>query len=404
MAHQSISQLISNYRQGYSLEQGFYKRSDVYETEIENIFLKHWILAGHVSQISAVGDYFLFELDKESVIITRTQGGEVKAHLNVCRHRGSRVCLEKKGNAKRFTCPYHAWSYGLDGALIAARMMDDSFDKSVNGLHQAHVELVGGLIFVSLAENPLSLKGMRSDLDLTFERFGFDKMCLAKQKRYEINANWKLAVENYQECYHCTPSHLEYAKIHALSLSPQKFAEYRKNYLARTTGDIRTDAANYYFDLAKSGEEGYQYDRHPLLPNMKSGGLGGKPVSILLGDLTSYEGATSEFMLGPVTFFLIYDDHMVGYRFLPLSVDKCVCDIFWFVNDDAEEGKDYELDDLTWLWDVTTQADEVIIANNQLGVDSRFYQPGKLSQMEDFQQHFLDWYVASLKHPFRTGF
>lgn len=396
MSDHSILELVQRYQQGYSLEQGFYNRPDVYESEVKNIFLQHWMLAGHVSQINAVGDYFLFEFDRESIIVARTQDGEIKAHLNVCRHRGSRVCLAKKGNATHFTCPYHAWSYGLDGSLIAARMMDETFNKANNGLHQAHVELVGGLIFVSLAEKPLSLKAMKSDLSETLNQLGFDNMRLAEQKHYKINANWKLAVENYQECYHCTPSHREYAKIHALALSPEKFEKHRQQYLDSADSEIRTDDAAFYFDLAKPGEEGYQYGRYPLLPNMKSGGLGGKPVSRLLGSLTGYDGAASEFMVGPVTFFLIYNDHMVGYRFLPLSVDQCVCDVFWFVNAEAEDGIDYQLDDLTWLWDITTQADEEIIKNNQAGVDSHFYRPGKLSKMEDFQQHFLNWYLEKL--------
>ncbi len=88
---------------------------------------------------------------------------------------------------------------------------------------------------------------------------------------------------------------------------------------------------------------------------------------------------------------------MIGYRFLPLSVGTCVCDLFWFVHEDAEEGQDYDLQQLTWLWDVTTQADETIITNNQKGVDSHFYSPGKLSEMEGFQQHFLNWYLKALK-------
>ena len=101
-------------------------------------------------------------------------------------------------------------------------------------------------------------------------------------------------------------------------------------------------------------------------------------------------------MIGPVMFFLIYDDHVVGYRFLPLLQDECVCDIFWFVDAAAEDGEDYNLAELTWLWDVTTIADKTIITNNQKGVDSKFYTPGRLSKMESFQQSFLNWYIKKL--------
>lgn len=392
----SIPKLIEGYKPGYSLEQAFYKNSDLYKKEIENIFHKHWILAGHNSQIPEVGDFFLFEFADESIIVTRSKDGSIKAHLNVCRHRGSRVCLKEKGNAKAFTCPYHAWSFDLDGKLIAARYMNDDFDKSKNGLHQAHVELAGGLIFISLAENPLSLSQMQDDLADVFDQFGFDNMKLAMQKTYPINANWKLANENYQECYHCAPSHKDFAKIHAMALNPAKFDQQKETFLKTSESNVRTKPSSYYFDLAEDGQEGYQYDRNPLIKGMMSGSKGGKPVAPLLGKLDKYESAASEFMVGPVTFFLIYDDHMIGYRFLPTSLDECICDLFWFVRGDAVEGKDYDLEALTWLWHVTILDDEKIIIDNKKGVDSHFYGPGKLSDMEAMEQHFLDWYIKSI--------
>ncbi|MDG1708934.1 MAG: Rieske (2Fe-2S) protein, partial [Emcibacteraceae bacterium] len=106
-----ISQLLEDYQDGYSLEQEFYKNPDIYHKEIENIFLRHWLFAGHTSQIPKTGDYFLCEFDNESIIVIRTKDGSIKAHLNVCRHRGSHICLEKQGTAKSLTCPYHAWTY-----------------------------------------------------------------------------------------------------------------------------------------------------------------------------------------------------------------------------------------------------------------------------------------------------
>jgi len=160
----NLSELINNYQSGYSLDRGFYKSDEIYQKEIKNIFLENWILAGHASQIPKHGDFFLFEFDKESIIITRTKEGKINAFLNMCRHRGSHICLEKNGNTKALICPYHAWSYNLDGKLLAARTMNDDFDKSANGLYRAHVECVGGLIFISLAKKPLSLKSMQDDL------------------------------------------------------------------------------------------------------------------------------------------------------------------------------------------------------------------------------------------------
>jgi len=392
-----IKMLLGGYQTGYTLNQSFYKDPVIYQAEIEKIFLKNWLFAGHTSQIPNAGDYFLIEFDTESVIIVRTKDGDINAHLNVCRHRGSRVCLEKHGTKKRFTCPYHAWSYDLGGKLMTARLMSDDFDKSENGLHPAHVELVGGLIFISLADKPLSLKSMWQDLAEVFDLFGFDRMKLAHKKSFPIAANWKLAMENYQECYHCAPSHPEYAQIHAMALAPEKFEKLRDDHHKKASRAFLIKESNCYFDLARSGEEGYQYGHNPLLAGMKSGSLGGKAVAPFLGKITAYDGGSSELMIGPVNSFLIYDDHMVGYRFTPTSLDSCCCDIFWFVHEDAIEGQDYDLEKLIWLWDVTTQADEKIIVNNQKGVNSHFYRPGRLSEMEDFEQSFLNWYLNAMR-------
>ncbi len=387
---------IEDYQPGYSLPQKFYKDADIYKSEVDNIFHKHWMFAGHMFQIPKAGDFFTFELDVESIIVVRTKRGDIKAHMNVCRHRGSRICLEKQGTKKLFTCPYHAWSYDLDGNLMVAREMPEDFNFVDNNLHSVHVELIGGLIFISLAEKPLSLSNLRKDLDPLLDLFGFDNLKLAKRKSYTIPSNWKLAVENYQECYHCTPSHKEFAQIHAMARDSESFKKDKAGFLARNDGNPKIAEFNCYFEHAAPDQEGYQYDRNPLLPGNLSGSLGGKALAPLLGKLTEYDEGASELMVGPMMFFLIYDDHVVGYRFTPRTVDSCVCDIFWFVHEKAKEGTDYDLADLTWLWDVTTIADKTIIENNQKGVNSKFYSPGRLSKMESFQQSFLNWYVQSL--------
>ena len=391
-----IKHLVAAQKKELSLAQDFYKDIDVYQAEINNIFMKHWLFAGHVSQIPNVGDYFTFEFDTESVIILRSTLGEVKAHMNVCRHRGSKICLEQFGTQKSLICPYHAWSYNLDGELISARNMPDNFELSENGLHRVNVELLGGLIFVCLSETAPSLVSLRQDLNQTFNLFGMNNMKLAEHKSYRMPANWKLAVENYQECYHCAPSHQEFAQIHAMAKSPKLFQKTKENFSQANLGNPKFIELNRYFDLAEEGQEGYQYDRNPLLRNALSGSLGGKPVAPLLGTLQGYDGGASELMIGPLSYFLIYDDHMLGYRFLPISADECICDVFWFVNESAVQGQDYQMEQLTWLWDVTTQADKTIIKNNQKGVNSRFYQPGRLSEMESFQQSFLNWYLQIL--------
>lgn len=395
-SRQKIATAVEAQVRGCSLDRIFYKDEDIYQAELNHFFLKHWIFAGHASQLPEVGNYLTLNFDSESIIVVRSDDHQLNAHLNVCRHRGSRLCIDDSGTSKRFTCPYHAWSYRLNGELASARNMPDDFNYSENGLQAVKLELVEGLIFISLSANPPSLKAMRDDLSGVLSQFGMSTVNLAQQKRYVIPANWKLALENYQECYHCAPSHKEFAKIHAMAKTPEVYAKLKSDYWAKYPDNIKFQQFNRYFGLAEDGQEGYQYDRNPLLPKQLSGSKNGNAVAPLMGSLECYDGGASELMIGPVSFFLIYDDHMLGYRFLPISKDQCVCDVFWYVDENAQNGQDYDLDQLTWLWDVTTQADKTIIQNNQKGVDSRFYKSGRLSTMETFQQSFLDWYLDML--------
>lgn len=390
------SMLKDNYKSGYSLNQRYYKDEGIYNLEINNIFHKHWLFAGHISQVPNIGDYFLFEFSNESIIIVRNKNNKLKAHINVCRHRGSKICLDKKGNKNLLTCPYHAWSYDLDGVLISAREMPGDFKFEHNSLIPVHLELIGGFIFISLSKNPLSLNNLKRDLNETLELFGLDCLKLVKHKSYSIPANWKLAVENYNECYHCIPSHKEFSRIHLMGTNDEVFKLKKSEYQQRNENNPKYAQFNCYYDNAEPGQEGYQYDRNPLNPGIFSGTVTGEAAAPLLGKLTEYDHGASELMIGPLMFFLIYDDHIVGYRFTPISVDNCVCDIFWMVRDDAIENIDFNINNLIWLWDTTTVADKTIIINNQKGVNSKFYSPGRLSLMENFQKEFLDWYIKTI--------
>jgi len=391
-----LGELIAQHKTGHSLERPFYHDSSIYRTELENIFLKHWIYAGHTSEIPKVGDFLTFEFDTESIIIVRSEQKTIKAHINVCRHRGSRICLETSGSKKLFVCPYHAWSYNLEGELVTARNMPQDFDPATQGLHSVKIELIGGFIFVCLNETPPSFEALRNDLDPVIELFGLNDLKLAEQRSYPIAANWKLAVENYQECYHCAPSHKEFARIHAMAQEPDVFQAAKQKYWQDHPDNPKFISHNRYFDLAESGQEGYQYDRNPLTANAITGSLKGEALAPLIGKLDVYDGGASEMMIGPLSYFLIYDDHILAYRFMPNNQSNCVCNVSWFVNESAIEGQDYNLSNLTALWDVTTKADKIIIGDNQKGINSRFYTSGRLSECEAFQQRFLNWYLKAL--------
>ena len=394
----TIAELISSHKQGCSLEQRFYTDPAIFELELERIITANWILAGHQSELPEPGDFKVLNVANESAIIVRGSDGTLKGFANVCRHRGSLVCLESKGSTRKFMCPYHGWTYDIDGNLTAARNMPDDFDKSAYGLKAVSVDTVHGLMFVCFTDNPLSLDGAKKDLAEPMAVFDFENLKVAAHKSYDIPANWKLSIENYQECYHCATAHPEYARMHTLMLDGEKRQRVQGEMHDKMMSCGLPDLCVDYLDTkARPGEIGYGYSRTALFDGYVTGSEDGKPLAPLLGVLSDYDGGASDFSFGAFSFLLAYSDHVVAYVFTPADKDNSRCDIYWLVRNDAEAGKDYDVDRLTWLWDVTTQADKSIIGNNSKGVHSRYYEPGPFSGMERAEKIYIDWILQELQ-------
>ena len=387
--------LIAGYRPDFSLEAGFYASHAVYQKDLEEIFFRHWIYAGHLSQLPETGCYFLMELGRESIIIVRDRGGIIRAFANVCRHRGSRVCTEPAGKVGAFVCPYHAWTYGLDGRLRSRRAMPADFEPAQNGLKPVRCEVFHGLIFINLDEDAPDLLDGFSAVDSSYAIYELENTKVARQERYGVEANWKLAVENFMECYHCTPAHAEYARCHTLT-SPADNEALRPAMLEQAARlGYRVDSVTSPQSAHKGAVQCY-YARNALYPPNVTGSRDGKPLAPLLGKIGEYGGGVADVQLGPVSFGILYADHAVLYRFVPRGVQATDMEIIWLVNKDAEEGVDYDLDELTWLWRITSEADKKIIMNNQQGINSRFYEPGRLSAMEAYTTDFIEWYLAQI--------
>ncbi len=394
----SFAELIASQKPGWSLDQRFYTDPDIYQLELDRIITKNWILAGHQSQLPNPGDFRVVKVANESAIIVRNKDGELNAFANVCRHRGSLVCLEQSGNARKFECPYHGWVYDTDGRLIAARNMPDDFRKDEHSLHPVSLDNVHGLLFIAFCENPPSLEGAKRDLAEAMAIFDFPNLKVAAQKTYPIAANWKLSIENYQECYHCATAHPDYAKMHTLMLDSAKRDRVQGKMLGRMEScGVKNLSFDYVDTNARPGEQGYGYSRTAMFDGYVTGSRDGKPLAPLLGKIKDYDGGASDFSFGPFSFLLAYSDHVVAYVFTPVDRDHCQCEIYWLVRGDAVEGKDYKCDELMWLWDVTTYADEKIIVNNWKGVSSRYYRPGRFSGMERSEGVYIDWILNQLR-------
>jgi len=393
------AEVRAQYRPGHALPRAAYMDADIYALEVQRFLGRHWFCAGHESSLPGAGDYFQTSYAGESIIIVRDRDGALNALLNVCRHRGSRVCTSARGNATagRFVCPYHAWTYALDGRLLAARHMPADFDSGAHGLRRLGIAVVAGLIFVTLAEQPLGLAHVREALSGGAAAYGWAQARVAHQETFRVNANWKLAVENYMECYHCQPAHPEYARRHSYSRPMDQNAGHdaAADARARAMG-IEVPAVDYYGLAAHAGEEAADAMRSALLGDGVTASQDGRPVAPLMGRFTDYDGSSTFLDVGPVSNFLAYPDHGVVYRFVPVDHASTDLEVLWLVHRDAVEGRDYDLARLTWLWQVTSEEDKRIIEYNQAGVSSRMFVPGPYSLQEGHALRFVEWYLHEM--------
>lgn len=393
-----IARLIRNHQPGHALAREFYTEPEVFERDMDRILLTHWFCAGHVSSIPKPGDFLVVDLGPESVIIIRTQTQEIKALVNVCRHRGSRICATQSGKAPAgiLTCPYHAWSYDLNGRLIAARQMPAPFDRERLGLKPLAVRVAAGLIFTTFAAEPLDFAAAETALTQSAAVHGWSHAKVAHRETYSIRANWKLAVENYMECYHCQPAHPEYSKHHAFARPAAQTEELERAGRSRAEAlGIFIADVDQYANAAIPGSEFVSVFRSALFDSAGAP-LDGHRSAPLMGDFAGYDGNTTYFDVGPLSDFLAYADHGVIYRFVPRTAQHTEMEVIWLVREDAEEGRDYEVGQLTSLWKVTSLEDKKIVELNQAGVNSRFFEPGPYSLQENYAQRFVDWYLSEL--------
>ena len=394
---EGFKELMLKCQGSHSLPRQFYTSEILYKMDIEHYWNHSWIWVGHVSQIPKAGDFFVFDYGYESVIVARDKNKNVNAFLNVCRHRGSRVCIKKSGNTRVFACPYHAWTYELSGKLRAAREMGDDFDKAEYSLKKVNLRIFHGLIFICISNNPPNIDKGLFQLETLVEPFEFEKLKIVHSQNYPVSANWKLALENYMECYHCAPAHLEYSKSHSLKDPSSANIELKKCMLKKGIEvGLSGDELQINSLGSKDEEMDFYFSRYPLFKGYQTGSKSGKKLAPLLGKLKDFDGGTTDMQIGILNNFLCYSDHVIGYRFIPRTIQLTDIEVIWMVRSDAEEGLDYNLQDLTWLWHCTSQDDERIIGLNQKGVNSDHYVPGPLSNMEWGIKAFHAGYLKQL--------
>jgi Rieske 2Fe-2S family protein len=403
-----IRSLLAQCRPGWSLPREFYFDEEIYRLDLERVWRQGWLFAGHSCEMPAAGDYLTLRVDADSIIVTRCQDGVVRAFHNVCRHRGSIICGDDHGHTSRFVCPYHQWTYGTDGKLLACRGMPEDFDKAQFSLHSVHAREVEGLIYISLASKPSDFGVAQGLLGSAFKPQGMSRARVAKTVDYEIQANWKLVWENNRECYHCNANHPQYIKANFDHYNADDRTErVRKRIDAQVT---RSEAKWAASGLAVSHKQTgmtrfpdaerniwFSANRTALVEGWVSETMDGRQAAPLMGDYRDADVGTLRARTLPNFWNHSSCDHGVSTRLLPGGAQLTLARVTWLVHEGAVEGRDYKLDDLLPFWQLTSEQDWEICKRQQRGVNSSAYTPGPYSPTKEYNvDSFVRWYLKMI--------
>lgn len=403
-----LDEAIASRKAGYSLPGAFYSDERIYQAELDAIWRKGWLFAGHSCEIKAAGDYFTLNVDGDSLIVIRDDQGKAKALWNVCRHRGTELCDEGAGRVGRIVCPYHQWTYARDGALLSCRGMHEEVEKSQLGLLEAQIREVAGLLFVSLTDQPPDFDPAEELIAQMAAVQGFDRAKIAATVEYDVAANWKIVWENNRECYHCNVNHPQYIQANfdhynaddtservqsqidaAVSRSEAKWSATGLSVSHRQTGmTVFPDAErNCWFSA----------NRTPLVDGYVSETMDGRQVAPLMGDYPDSDVGTLRIRTVPNMWNHSSCDHAVTTRLLPAGVGRTRIRVDWLVASHAEEGRDYELEKLMPFWQLTSEQDWELCERAQRGVSSSGYRPGPFSTYKEYNvDSFVRWCLDQL--------
>jgi Rieske 2Fe-2S family protein len=356
----------------HTLPRPYYTSPEIFAREADKIFTQRWLCVGREEQISKPGEYFLSNFGQESIILVRGADRTIRALYNVCRHRGTRICTEPQG---KFTgsimCPYHAWTYGLDGLLMAARNMDGvpDFDKTSYPLKQASLATWEGFIFINLAEQPEPFERAFAPLIGRFSKWHIGELRAARRITYDLRCNWKLIVQNYSECYHCPLVHPALDKLTPYDSGRNDLGEgpFLGGYMTmRNSGSrMSMSGTSHYPPLGEvAGEELNHVYYYALFPSM----------------LLSLE-----------------PDYVMAHRITPVAVDRSIIVCEWLFHPDTIASPGFDASDAVDFWDMTNRQDWHVCELSQLGIESLAYTPGPYANAEGLLYQFDRYYRSVME-------
>jgi glycine betaine catabolism A len=325
--------------------------------EMDRVFAAMWIAAGRAEALTGSGAFVRRDVAGASVLIVRGSDGSIKAFHNVCRHRGTRLCTDAEGVVRgSIQCPYHAWTYALDGRLLSAPQMDEvaGFERSDYGLRQVACETWDGHIFINLSDDPPPLSTQLGELPQRFAAWRMQDLRLARRIEYDIAANWKLVVQNYNECLHCPVIHPLLNRMH--------------HYLAAdnvpSTGTYCGGAMGFKDGIETLSSDGKR--RRDFLPGLPERDR----------TLVNYFAIYPNFLL------TLHPDYMMTITIWPQDRGRTKLIAEWHFHPDEMSKTTFVCEDAIEFWDRTNREDWDISERSYLGISSRGYVPGPYSERE----------------------
>ena len=344
-----------------------YAGAEVWEQERERIWWGDWICVGRTEEIANPGEYVVRDIAGESVFVTRNLGGELRAFYNVCSHRGTKFLDDTGGTGsvrKAFVCPYHAWTFDLNGRLIGTPNVreDEYFDRGQHPLYDVAVGQYAGFLFINLAREPRPLIEALTDgaeSITVFDRFKMDELRVGVRLVYEVKANWKIVVENYNECLHCPQIHPELVQVVPLFRFGEVWDEETK------------DDGNWMVDGATS----FSVTGASTLP--KFPGLEPDDYKMYFG---SYEF--------PNLMLNLHPDCVMYYVGYPKGPNHTTVVSEFLFRPETIADPDFAPESVVELWDLISTQDWEVCERAHTGVSSRAFTRGVYPR----QDRFLYWF------------
>ena len=346
-----------------TLPAAYYSDPALFKRELDDLFGRMWFCAGRSEEIARPGQYVLRQTNGFNIIVTRSQNGRVQAFHNVCRHRGTQLCTDAAGQfGGSIQCPYHAWTYDLEGRLIGAPHMEEvpHFRKQDYPLQAVHAAEWDGHVFLNLSASPGPLAAQLGPLADKFRDWRMADLRLGRRIVYDVKANWKLIIQNYNECLHCPNLHPALNKL--------------SHYLSGENEPLRPT---------------YMGGRMDLRPGVQTLTWDGTCSREFLPGLSAEDRRrVYYYAIFPNMLLSLHPDYMLVHTLWPIAVDRTVnvCEWHFQPSELARDG--FDPSDCVEFWDLTNRQDWHVCELSQAGISSRAYVPGPYSNREDLLYAF----------------